>query len=454
MRQTFSSLPGHFLFPILVLLLSLLGMGSAHAALQIQHWTLANGARVYFVENHTIPVLDMSVEFDAGSRRDPEGKTGVSGLTNAMLARGLREARLEGGQTEPVLNEAQISEAFADIAAQRGGGSGSDRAGASLRTLSSKAERDAAVQMLGRLLAQPSFPTDLLARDKARVIASIRESLTKPESIAQRAFSRAAYGAHPYGREETVESIQAISRDDLAAFHAAHYVANHAVVAIMGDVSRADADAIARELTRRLPQGTALAALPPTPAARAVEDWIAHPASQSHVLVGAPALQRGDPDFFALTVGNYILGGGGFVSRLTREVREKRGLAYSVYSYFSPLAQPGPFQIGLQTQRAETANALKVVRDTLADYLRTGPTEAELKAAKDNLVGGFSLRIDSNRKILDNLAVIGFYGLPLDYLDTWTANVERVSVADIRAAFGRKLAIERMATVVVGAGKP
>lgn len=449
MVKAYSSLLRHF-----VALLFLLTFGSAHAALQIQHWTLANGARVYFVENHTIPILDMSVEFDAGSRRDPEGKTGVSGLANAMLARGLREAKLGTGETEPALNEAQISEAFADIAAQRGGGGGSDRAGASLRTLSSKAERDSAVQILGRLLAQPDYPADLLARDKARVSASIREGLTKPEVIAQRAFSRAAYGSHPYGREETVASIESITRDDLVAFHAAHYVANHAVVALMGDVSRADADAIAQQLTRRLPQGAALPTLPPTPAARAQEEWIAHPASQSHVLVGGPALQRGDPDFFALTVGNYVLGGGGFVSRLTREVREKRGLAYSVYSYFSPLAQPGPFQIGLQTQKAETANALKVVRDTLDDYLQNGPTEAELKAAKDNLVGGFSLRIDTNRKILDNLAVIGFYGLPLDYLDTWTANVERVTVADIRAAFGRKLAADKLATVVVGAAKP
>jgi zinc protease len=435
-------------------LLLLLACGSAHAALQIQHWTLANGARVYFVEDHTIPVLDMSVEFDAGSRRDPQGKTGVSSLSNAMLARGLREAKLDSGETEPALTEAQISEAFADIAAQRGGGGGSDRAGASLRTLSSKGERDVAVQMLSRLLAQPSYPADLLARDKARTVASIRESLTKPEVIAQRAFSRAAYGTHPYGREETVASIESITRDDLIAFHTGHYVANHAVVSLMGDVSRADADVIAQQLTRRLPQGAALPALPPTPAARAQDEWISHPASQSHVLIGAPALQRGDPDFFALTVGNYVLGGGGFVSRLTREVREKRGLAYSVYSYFSPLAQPGPFQIGLQTQRSETANALKVARDTLADYLRNGPTEAELKAAKDNLVGGFSLRIDSNRKILDNLAVIGFYGLPLDYLDTWTANVERVTVADIRAAFGRKLAADQLATIVVGAAKP
>ena len=438
---------------ILTLLLTF-ALGSAHAALKIQHWTLANGARVYFVENHTIPVLDMSVEFDAGSRRDPQGKTGVSGLANSMLARGVREARLDDGAVEPALNEAQISEAFANIAAQRGGGGGSDRAGASLRTLSSKAERDEAVQMLGRLLAQPSYPADLLARDKARVAASIREGLTRPEVIAQRAFSRITYGQHPYGREETVESIESIGREDLAAFHAAHYVANHAVVSLIGDVSREEADAIARQLTRRLPQGSAQPPLPATPPAQATEEWMPHPASQSHVLIGAPALQRGDPDFFALTVGNYVLGGGGFVSRLTREVREKRGLAYSVYSYFNPLAQPGPFQIGLQTQKAETANALKVARDTLGEYLRQGPTAAELKAAKDNLVGGFALRIDSNRKILDNLAVIGFYGLPLDYLDTWTANVEKVTAADIRAAFGRKLADDRLTTIVVGAQKP
>ena len=442
------------LFKQCLMLLLALAFGNAHAALKIQHWTLANGASVYFVENHSIPILDMSVEFDAGSRRDPDGKTGVSGLTNAMLARGLHEAKLDNGEVEPALTEAQISETFADIAAQRGGGGGSDRAGASLRTLSARTERDQAVQLLGRLLAQPSFPADLLARDKARAVASIREGLTKPEVIASRAFSKALYGAHPYGREETVESIESIGRDDLVAFHAAHYVANRAVVALIGDVSRADADAIAQQLTRRLPQGASLPALPATPLAHAAEEWIPHPASQSHVLIGAPALQRGDPDFFALTVGNYVLGGGGFVSRLTREVREKRGLAYSVYSYFSPLAQPGPFQIGLQTQKEQTAKALQVVRDTVADYLRTGPTAAEVKAAKDNLVGGFALRIDSNRKILDNLAVIGFYDLPLDYLDTWTANIERVTVADIRAAFGRKLAADRLVTIVVGAQKP
>ncbi|MDB5762968.1 MAG: insulinase family protein [Herminiimonas sp.] len=440
-------------FKKLLIAVLVLACGSAHAALQIQTWTLANGARVFFVENHSIPLLDVSIDFDAGSRRDPQGKAGTAGLTNAMLARGLREARMPEGPLEAALTEAQISDAFADIAAQRGGGAGNDRAGATLRTLASPSERNKAVALLARILAQPSFPENFLARDKARTISAIKEDLTKPEAIAGKAFWRVVYRGHPYAKEETVESVEAITRDDLVAFHAAHYVANRAVIAMIGDITRADADAVAQQLTVRLPQGGALPELPPVPAAQGQEQRIAHPASQSHILIGAPAIARGDPDFFALTVGNYVLGGGGFVSRLTNEVREKRGLAYSVYSYFSPLAQPGPFQIGLQTQKEQTDEALKIVRDTVAGYLRDGPTPAELKAAKDNLIGGFPLRIDNNRKILDNIAVIGYYRLPLDYLDTWTANVAKVTAADIKKAFNRKVAVDRLATVVVGAAK-
>ncbi len=427
----------------------------AYAKLNIQHWTLDNGARVYFVESRTIPIVDVSIEFDAGSRRDPAGKAGLSSLTNAMLARGLQQATLPDGQQEAALSEAEISDALADVAAQRGGGAGTDRAGMSMRTLVSKAEREVAIRMLARLLAQPAFPDPLFARDKARTVSAIRDSLTKPESIASKAFWRLAYGNHPYGVEATVESVEAITRDDLLAFHRTHYVTGTAVISIIGDISRAEAEAMARELTLRLPRttpdGKPLPALPEVALPQRAEERIAHPASQSHILVGMPALSRGDPDFYALTVGNYILGGGGFVSRLTREVREKRGLAYSAYSYFSPMLQQGPYQAGLQTRKDQADEALKVVRDSIASWLRDGPTQAELNAAKDNLIGGFALRIDNNRKILDNISVIGYYGLPLDYLDTWTDKVAKVTVADIRAAFARKLAMDRMVTVIVGA---
>jgi len=439
------------MFTRLIFCMLLAIAGTAQAGLAIQHWTLDNGARVYFVESRTIPVVDVNLDFDAGSRRDPAGKAGLASLTNSMLARGLRQATLPDGSAEPAMNEADISNAVADIAAQRGGGAGSDRAGQSIRTLSSRDERERALLVLARLLAHPSFPDELFIRDKARTVSAIRESLTKPESIGQKAFWRLAYGAHPYAAEATVESIESITRDDLVQFHQRHYVANHAVISIIGDLGRTEADAIARELTKRLPQGQALPALPAIAPSMGAEERISHPASQSHITVGMPALSRGDPDLFPLTVGNYILGGGGFVSRLTREVREKRGLAYSAYSYFSPMAQEGPFMAGLQTRKDQSDEALKVVRDALESYLRDGPTDAELKAAKDNLIGGFALRIDNNRKILENLATIGFHGLPLDYLDTWTDKVAKVSAADIRAAFRRKLAMDKMVTVIVGA---
>jgi zinc protease len=431
---------------------SLLSLFSSNAlaALQIQSWTLDNGARVAFVENHSIPMLDISVEFDAGARRDPPGKAGLAGLTNAMLARGV-SAGDAATEPEPALTEAQILDGFADIAAQRGGGAGMDSAGVSLRTLSGATERDRAVTLVARLLAQPSFPEELLKRDRARMIAGIREAETKPEAIAENAFQSALYGTHPYAQHATEASATAIGRDDLIAFHRTYYVANRAVIAMIGDVTRADAERIANELTVRLPQGDSLPAMPEVAAAPGSEQRIAHPASQSHILIGMPAVQRGDPDYFALTVGNYILGGGGFDSRLTKEVREKRALTYSIYSGISPMTQKGPFQIGLQTKREQTAQALQVVRDTLDAFLRDGPTPAELKAAKDNLVGGFSLRIDNNRKILANLAMIAYYRLPLDYLDTWTHKVEQVDIAQIRAAFQRNIVQSQLHTVIVGA---
>lgn len=420
----------------------------SHAALNIQSWTLENGTRVLFVENHTIPMLDVSIDFDAGARRDPSGKSGVAALTNAMLARGVRAEKFDGND-EPALSEAQISDAFADLAAQRGSRIESDRSGLTLRTLTT--ERDAAVALLARLLAQPSFPAELLARDKARTISALKESLTKPEVIADQAFSELLYGKHPYGAQLSVASVDAITREDLVAFHTNYYVANRAVVAMIGDASRADADRIARQLTARLPQGAALPELPPVVIGKASEKRIPHASSQAHILIGEPALARHDPDYFPLIVGNYVLGGGGFVSRLMNEVREKRGLTYGVSSYFDPMAQPGPFQIGLQTKSDQADEALKIVRETVTDYLRDGPTASELAAAKDNMIGGFALRIDSNRKILENIAAIGFYGLPLDYLDTWTKNVANVKTDQIKAAFNRKLQMDKLSTVVVGA---
>ena len=250
------------------------------------------------------------------------------------------------------------------------------------------------------------------------------------------------------------ETVARIQRADVEDFYRANYVAERAVVAIIGDADRVLAERIAEQLTAGLPR----ASRPPVPLPAVVRPrsetlTIAHPASQSHVLLGLPAMARNDPDYFPLLVGNYILGGGGFVSRLYLEVREKRGYAYSVYSYFLPLAQEGPFQIGLQTKKEQAEEALARVRVVLGGFLAQGPSAAELQAAKQNLIGGFALRIDSNRKLLGQVALIGYYQLPLSWLDDFTARVEKVSLAEVRAAFARRVRTDNLVTVVVGGGQ-
>ena len=287
--------------------------------------------------------------------------------------------------------------------------------------------------------------------------ASIREANTKPATVAGRAFAHAIYGSHPYGFETTESTLAQISVADMRDFYQRSVEPCRAKVSLVGDVTRAQAETLVNALLARLPQpvGAACAALPAVPdvvslTAPQVQE-ISFQSAQAHVLIGQPGYKRSDPDFFPLTVGNYILGGGGFVSRLTHEVREKRGLSYSVYSYFSPGLHAGAFTIGMQTRPDQTAQAVKVSTEVLQGFVAQGPTEAELKAAKDNLIGGFALRIDSNRKLLDNIASIAWNDLPLDYLDNWTQWVERVTVADVKAAFARKLQPGRMVVVTVGA---
>ena len=429
----------HLWFALVVCVVS----APAYALLPIQHWQTGNGAQVYFVANRDLPMLDVSVDFPAGSAFGTRENSGLAALTQSLLKLGA------GG-----LPEDEIARRMADVGAQLGGRFDSDRAGLSLRTLSSAEEMKEALSLLARILQRPEFPPAVLEREKARIIGAIKEADTKPEVIASRNFNALIYGNHPYGlrRSGEADTVAHLTREDLVDFYRRHYTADQAVVAIMGNVSRGEAEVIADQLTGELPRSGAPAAIPDVPSlTRAEARMIAHPAAQSHVLIGAPGIKRADPDYFPLFIGNYILGGGGFVSRVLEEVRQKRGLAYSAYSYFSPLKQRGPFVMGLQTRKDQAGEAVAVVRATLKDFVAQGPTADELKEAKQNISGGFPLRIDSNRKILDYLGVIGFYRLPLTYLDDFVPNVEKVTLADIRNAFARHVDPERLVTVIVGA---
>jgi zinc protease len=427
------------------------GLQFAHAAIPIQHWTQASGAQVFLLESPTIPMLDVQLDFDAGSRRDAPAQAGLADVTALMAGKGVAA---QGGQ--PALDENQLGEAWADLGASFGATASNDRTSFALRTLSEPDLLRRAVALAARELGEPAWPAAVWERERQRLSAALLEARTRPGTVASQAFAAAVYGGHPYGSQTTPESLARIQLADMRARYAATIVPCRAKVSLVGAVTRAQADQIVTELLSRLPQSgpgacPALPAVPEVPAlAAAAEQRIAFQSAQAHVLIGQPGYKRSDPDFFALLVGNHILGGGGFTSRLMTQVREKRGLSYSVYSYFSPGLHAGAFALGLQTRPDQAAEAVQVSRQVLREFVASGPTEAELQAAKDNLIGGFALRIDSNRKLLDNVANIAWNNLPLDYLEHWTERVRRVSAADIRTAFQRVLQPDRMVTVVVG----
>jgi len=217
-------------------------------------------------------------------------------------------------------------------------------------------------------------------------------------------------------------------------------------------LDRAATETLVRQVVGDLPAGLPAIKLPGLNSTEsAIEKIIDFPSSQSHVMVGQPGIRRDDPDYFPLYVGNHVLGGGGLVSLLADEIREKRGYAYSTYSQFSPLRVEGPFVIGLETRNDQVQDAIKVMREVVQNFVSNGPTAKELDDAKRNLTGGFALKVASNKSIADQLANMAFYGLPLDYLDTYIDHINAVTVAQVRDAFQRRVQPARMVTVVVGA---
>lgn len=430
---------------------TLLAALSAQAAIPIQHWTLANGAKVYLAATDALPIVDVQIDVDAGSRRDPAAQAGLASASAGMVEKGVRAS-----DAGPALDENALGEAWADLGASFGAGAGAERTSFSLRSLSDPALLDRAVALAAREIGEPSFPADVWQREREQINAALKEANTKPGTVSARAFSQAVYGTHPYGQETTAETLAKIDVETMRTRYAQLILPCRAKVSVVGAVTRAQADAIATRLLARLPaQDGRCEPLPPVPAIAALtapkEERIPFASAQAHVVIGQPGYLRTDPDHFALTIGNYILGGGGFVSRLMNEVREKRGLVYGISSGFAPGLHAGAFRVGFQTRPDQADAAVKVSREVLAKFVAEGPTEAELKAAKDNLIGGFPLLLDSNRKLLGNVSNIAWNDLPLDYLDTWTARMNAVTVADIKAAFARKLQPERMVTVVVGA---
>ena len=407
----------------------------------IQSWKTDRGAKVLFVQAPELPMVDIRVVFDAGSARDG-GQAGVARLTNALLDQGAAG-----------LNADEIARGFEQYGASLGGGSERDMAWLSLRSLTDDKLLRPSLELFGKVLTRPDFPEADFKRERERTLIGLEYQKQKPKKILEKAFYLNLYNEHPYSSNPsgTVGSVKALSTKSLRDFYKTYYVARNATVVIVGDVSRSQAEKIAAALADALPAGDKAPALPGvTDLGEGEIIHIEHPSTQSHVQMGAPGVRRGDPDYFALYVGNHILGGSGLVSRISQEIREKRGLSYSAYSYFIPMKDKGPYMLGFQTRNDQREEALAVLQETLQAFIDKGPTEKELRSAKNNIVGGFPMRVSSNAKIAEYLAVIGFYDLPLDYLSTFTENISAVTVEQIKDAYRRRVHPDRMVIATVG----
>ena len=425
-------------------------LGNACAILPIEKLDSYKGAQAYLVQTKALPMVDIEVSIDAGDRYDPVGKSGLADMTAGLMSYGAKGSK-------GVLTEAQIADEIADLGANIGLSVGGERAILRIRSLSRKDLRDRAVQLAAAMLTAPTYDANIVAREKQRTITSLLEAETKPEFVLERRFRKSVYGEYPLANSPTVKSVGAVNANDLKQFHQRFYRGDRMIVSIVGDVDRTQANEIVQILLRQIPQsGQPVAKLPtlqrsPIEPLAQREIQIPFDSQQAHIAMGMTAVARNNPDYFPLLVGNYILGGGGFVSRLMSEVREKRGLAYSVFSYFAPGKENGIFQAGLQTKNDQASLALDVMSSTMAQFIADGPTPSELAAAKANLVNGYPLRIDNNRKLLDNVSSIVWNDLPLDTMDVWTKQVEAVTLDQVKTAFQKYLAMDRMKIVVLGA---
>ena len=414
---------------------------AVHATPEIQTWQTKNGVKVLFVSAKEIPMLDVRIVFDAGSARD-SGKSGLAVLTNGLLSEGA------AGKTSQ-----QVAEAFETVGAQIEYDAGRDMALVGVRSLTESRYLSSAVESLKQVLIQPDFPQDAYQRELNRMKVAVKARQQSPSAIAGEAFNKAVFGDHPYAfpTSGTEDSLENISLEDVRSFYKKYYVAKNATVAIIGNVERLQAEEIIETLVSALPAGEKAVALPEVTAlTEAKKIVIDFPSSQTHIFVGQPGIKRGDPDYLSLYVANHPFGGSGFTSRLVDVIREENGLAYSVYSYFAPLREVGAFTMGMQTKTEQTEQALLLLDQELKKYVKNGPEQEELEASLSNITGGFPLNIDSNSDLLEYMAMMGFYEMPIDYLDHFIDNVKSVDRKQINDALSRRLQPEKMVTVVVG----
>ncbi len=405
---------------------------------------LASGATLLTLPRPHLPVVAVEMEIAAGSARDPADLPGLASLTADLLDEG---TTAHTGQ--------EIAEALESMGANLSISAGTDTTHLSLRVL--KRHLPAALDLVVELLRTPAFRDDDVARIKQETRAAIIAGEEEPDTVAVRAYRRAAYGDHPYGHpvDGTVTSVARITPEACRRFHQRYYHPERLVVAMVGAI---DAPEAARLWNARLagwpPAAEPLPPLPPPPPTRPQRLDLDRPFTQTTLILGEQGIRRDAPDFFPTLVMNHILGGGGFGSRLTTELRERLGLVYSIGSWFSLRDERGLFTIQLATKNASAREAEEAVREVVRRFHDTGPTAQEVADAKAYLTGSFPLRLDTSAKIASYLLFMERHHLGLDYLRRFPALVSAVTRDQVAAAARAHLDPDGLIVVAVGRHAP
>ncbi|HIB28657.1 MAG TPA: insulinase family protein [Candidatus Thioglobus sp.] len=409
--------------------------------LVIERWKTPEGAMVLFTQAKGLPMLDIALNFDAASSRDAD-KYGLATLTNILI-----------GSASKYHNEEQIINQFESLGSEFSTNSLKDMAIVSMRSLTRESILRQSLEMFREVISEPEFKQALLTRERKQLIRSIRASKQYPGRVAALKFDQLVFADHAYAQPKngTKESLEAIQLKDLTEFYQQYYVANNLTIAMVGDITKAKAKQIARQLSHGLNTGKKAKDNPiVVPTVVSITEHIEFPSKQTHLLIGQSGINRTHADYYPLYLGNHILGGSGLSSVLSEQVREQRGLAYSVVSYFTKMKSNGLFLIKLQTKNSQTQQAKQVVLKTLERFIKS-PIDAQLlQDGKDNIIGGFSLETSSNANILTYLSIIGFYELPGDYLSGFTQKINAISAADVQAAFYRLIKIDKLIVLSVG----
>jgi zinc protease len=414
--------------------------GQTRAA-EVQKVVSETGITAWLVEDHSNPILSLKLAFRGGAALDPADKPGLANLVSATIDEGAGE-----------LTSQQFQQALAQKAIKLSFDAGTDAFYGSLKTLTEHRQR--AFDLLELALTQPRFDREPVQRIKSQIQASLARRSQDPRSVANRTLDKLMFPDHPYGQPNrgTRASLQRIAQADLKTFVDTRFARDRLMVGVVGDITPEELKPLLDRAFADLPKTTGdVPQVPDVDPKGAGETVVVEKnVPQSWVVFGHGGLARDDPDYYAASLVNYILGGGSFASRLFNEVREERGLAYSVYSYLNPLDHSSVMGGGLGTGNAGVGKALSVVRDEWRRMAENGPTEAELADAKTYMTGSFPLRLSSTSNIASILVAMQQENLGMDYMDARKQLIERVSLDQARRVAGDLLHPDELAVVVVG----